>query len=167
MKSNYKIFLCLSILCIAVFTACSKKDCCEVIGSEGSPLSHIILSVKDAEGHDLLNPNTPNSIKESSISLEHIYSGGTEKVAYDEKSNRIKIVKHPHLQDLYVLALQTNMRIDDNGKHTTIIKWNDKEEDVMQAEYSHDLSKVKSISFNNTLIWNDKGASSLPPTIIK
>ena len=100
----------------------------------------------------MLTPNTPNSIKESSISLEHIYSGGTEKVAYDEESNKIKVVKHPHLQDLYVLALQTSMLLDDNGKHTSIIKWNDKEADVMQVEYSHDLSNVKSTSFNNTLL---------------
>lgn len=166
MRRTRRISLYLSI-CILAITSCAKKDCCEPVLQEGQPLSHVAISVKDNQGNDLLNPSNPNSLKANSISLEHVYGWGSEKVDYDEKNNKIKIIKHPNLQDLYVLLLQSNLKLDSNSKSKTIIKWNDIETDTMEVEFSHDSKKIKSVSINDVIIWNDWVASALPPTIIK
>src|SRR5690606_416797 len=115
MRGKWILFLCLSI-CTMAITSCEKKDCCLPVRSEGSPLSHLIISVKNNQGDDLLNPTSPHSFRANNISLELLSASGSEKVSYNEKSNEIKIIKHPSIKDLYVLLLKPNLKLDHNSK---------------------------------------------------
>lgn len=157
MKNLGAFMICLCLFSM-IFTSCSKDENEDVL-SEGAPLITIPLSVKDANGIDLLNPNNAINFPRENISFEHIRYNG------NETSSNIRIVKRPN-SELYLLLLETNLNVIDN-KSKTIIHWNNSLSDTLEIEFFEGLSRARKITVNNAPIWSHLQASSLPPTILK
>lgn len=155
---NYKATLVYLILLCFNAVSCSKNNNKELL-SDGIPLTQIPLSVKDANGIDLLNPNNEMHFKAENISFEQIQNN---KSIVDTNT---KIIKQPN-SELYILLLKTNLNVI-NNKSKTIIHWATNLSDTLEVEFSENLFKAKKINLNNTTIWHHLQASSLPPTVIK
>ena len=164
MKNSIIFFYLGLLINMAIFSSCSKKDCCMPIGNNDGMYTTLALSVLNSDGLDLLDSTQVGAYKMSDILVEHLYHGEFEKKVYDAKSNRFQIVKQSP-SGRYILVFPTNrVFTDDKLITTTVIKWNESITDTLELEWSKS-GAPQHLWANKVLIWKTSGANNPVPNI--
>lgn len=148
MKATHTLYsLFISLLCVAGLTACDDSD-----NGGGDDMIwdfapiELHIAVQDAQGNDLLNPETPGNISKQGIKA--IYNGKT----YEKDAPVIQTKDYlAHFNGLQTMKFETGKYFltfgEFNGDDTfdnekVIIDWNDGTQDV--------------ITFSSKLTWKSK-----------
>lgn len=114
----------------------------------------IELVVKDAEGNDLLDPETLNAFNESDIKLFYLINGNLEEV-YNENMD--------YPRNFLIFKQGGNYRIriflnDSENEYypETHIQWNETEIDIIKSQFIRTTNSVRKqkIWLNQELIWS-------------
>jgi hypothetical protein len=119
------------------------------------------ISLKNSSGEDLLNPNNPNSYKESKIKTYYLVNG-EEKIAHTEE------FIYEDGEGLYRLRIFLNDEGNDEFP-ITYIDWNETDRDTIKSEiYKTDnQTRVIKIWYNKVLMWDAENLHATEFTVIK
>lgn len=148
----------LFVLFIVIAVSCNKDDddCgCTIISLDTN------ISLKNAAGEDLLDPNNPNSYKESQIKTYYLIDG-EEKIADTEE------FIFEDIDGIYRLRVFVNSKGNDEFP-ITYIDWNETDRDTIKSEiYKTDNNTTAiNIWYNDELKWGAENLSAREFTIIK
>lgn len=145
MKATHTLYLLfITLLCVAGFTACDDSGSDDMIWDFAPIELHI--AVQDAQGNDLLNPETPGNIAKQGIKA--IYNGKIYEKDVPISQTKAYLA---HFNGLQTMKFETGKYFltfgEFNGDDTfdnekVIIDWNDGTQDV--------------ITFSSKLIWKSK-----------
>ncbi|QOG01920.1 hypothetical protein [Flavobacterium sp. MDT1-60] len=122
-----KLFI---ILASTTFFACDSKDDNNV--SSFYLNTSIDFSVFNADGEDLLDPETPNHLEESKIKLFYVVNGVTKEFFEGHLDHPRNIMIYKSEKE-YIIGVGLNHY--ENGKSTTYIQWNEKDTDTIEATF--------------------------------
>ncbi len=117
------------------------------------------ISYFDKNGNDLLNPNNPNSYKETDINIYYLING--EKVKQYQKNLEYPksfFISNEIRDNKYFMRLFPNDRnLNENNRAITYINFGNNEEDKVECEFktyknSSSIQVVK-IWYNDKLMW--------------
>lgn len=155
-----------TILILAIFTACNKDDKPSEIAVYLD--TSIEISLKDVNGIDLLNPNNPDSYKAGNIKIFYLIDGEKQEV-YDGN------MAYPRNFLIYENANEYRIRIFQNSVISeelpiTYVEWNENEIDTLQAEYYRpkpNEPRVQKVWFNGELKWDGQNGEEGFFTVVK
>ncbi|GGG95336.1 hypothetical protein GCM10011416_11070 [Polaribacter pacificus] len=139
----------LLLACTLIFS-CTKND---TPNYGGVNESGAWFYVKDSQGNNLVDPNTPNAYKENEIKIYHIING-VEKLMYDSNLDNPKFFTITQEDGLYKFGL--GMSLDSSVDYPiSYIQWNDTDRDTIKTEYLREQGSVikQKIWFNDQLVW--------------
>lgn len=143
-------------LLISFFILGCSDDIGKIIYSTG-----VNISVKNATGEDLLDPQIPVSFKEEMIKTYYLVNGeerlaDTEEFIYEDA------------QGIYRLRVFLNYEGTDEFP-ITYIDWHETDRDTIKSEFYKTDTKVivTKIWFNNELKWNHENGGDPEFTIVK
>ena len=158
MKAKYLYGMLLLFLSVTCFTACSDDED-EYLIWDFYPII-LQIAVQDAQGNDLLNPETPGSIANSGIKA--IYKG----VTYEKDSVIIPTKAYmAHFGGLQTVKAENGQYIltfgefngDDTFDHEeVVIDWNDGTKDVINFSSKLTWKSKKEPVFNREFLLNGK-----------
>ncbi|TDP01557.1 hypothetical protein [Flavobacterium sp. 245] len=139
----------LIILTITTFFACDSKDDNDVNSFYLN--TDIDFSVFNADGEDLLNPETPNHLDESQIKLFYVVNGVTEEF-FEGNLDYPKNIRILKKGKQYVIGVGLNH--SENGKSITYIQWNEKDTDTIEATFARGKTFIypKDVWLNGKLV---------------
>jgi hypothetical protein len=154
----------LALLAIAFVFSCSKKEdpCCTIIDTS------IMLTVKDTEGNDLLNPLTPGSFTEQGIYLYYVTNGVAERVNYGNLDHPKMFRIIDEYSDAYRIIIYPNTAISE-AFPLTYIQWTDNDTDTIRCELFRDSNReiVTKVWFNEQERWSDEDGTERFLQIVK
>ena len=147
---NYKIMkVLMSLLILCFLMNCTSDDTQERFNYD----VRFDFSIKDGEGNDLLDPESPNSFDGSKIKLFYLISGELEEV-YDGS------LDNPRNFLIFQQGGDYNIRVFVNHSETeeipkTYVRWNETDTDTISCEIyrTNTLVKVEKVWLNDELIW--------------
>ncbi|WP_343704066.1 hypothetical protein [Chitinophaga sp.] len=157
MKTKYLFPLCL--LATALFS-CKKKDGPVVIDTD------LTLKVSDAQGKDLLNPQT-GVYDAATIALFYIVNGQKVPVYSSSRDlpKNFQLVENAAKNE-HLLRIFPNM--EKEARPQTLIQWNDADTDTITCEFQRPGSSVflTKIWLNGELKW-EKAATGTPADLVR
>ncbi len=143
------------ILLIMLFISCNKDDKASIVVS-----THVDISVKDAKGNNLLNPNNPKSLNQALIKI--IYEiKGKKTVFFEEHLDApggFSVFKHENEYRMRVF-----LNSDKNEAYPiTYIQWNDKDTDTLKCKISRKAGNTicNQLWFNGKHVWQLYGSKT-------
>lgn len=139
------IKLSLLTLFITIFSSCEENVCgCTIVDVD------VNIAVTNRDDRDLLNPETPGHLKSEDIEIYFVRNG--QRVYMNPKDNApgsFSILEEgPH--EKYIMRLYPDLERDQSGTTTTIIKWNELDEDTLTCEVTK-----KTNSTTVTRVWHN------------
>lgn len=136
-----------------LFISCSEKDDDYVCCPNQVHMDNIEMSIKNAEGEDLLNPNNPNAYCVSEIKLFYKIGGEIMEV-YDQ------MMDDPRNFSIYKNEIESEYRIRllpnhdrDEAQPITYIQWNETDRDTIKAEFHYTGPANSNYSFTIENLW--------------
>ncbi len=156
------------ILMLAILFAC-KNDCCDNISTS------FILTVKDDQNTDLLNPQATETYNTGDITIFYLIDG--EKVSVQKYSGYLDYYPDniygyeisEYGTDTYMMKIFPNSVSSDNGLYTTYIKWNDSDTDTIDCEIVKRVNSIycSRIFYNGEIAWEESSGTASEIEIIK
>jgi len=144
-------------LLFLIFIGCDKDDddCCTIISLDAN------ISVKNAGGEDLLDPNNPNSYKKENIKIYHLINGeqkraGLDDIIYQDSDS--------------VFRYRTFVNHEGNAEFpVTYIDWDETDRDTLKSEIyrTDNQTRVIKIWYNGELKWDVENGEAPDFTIVK
>lgn len=129
------IFFQTFILLTILFSSCSNEEVLDL--SMG--LNHVMLQIKDAEGVDLLNPNTPNYIDLSTSKLYQMSNGSERSIESFLKSQQpqpgMTLFANKEKNYYAIKLIPYYWPLEENPTKN-IIYWSDGSSDVIECEWT-------------------------------
>lgn len=147
------------ITLLILFTiSCSEEkeiDCCVNIDLGAN------ISLKNASGDDLLDPENPNSFNETNIKTYYLIDGVEKRVGADD-------VLFLNEEGIYIFRTFVNYKGNDQYP-ITYIDWNETNRDTIKSEiYRTDNQiRVTKIWLNGELMWDVADGGAAYFTIVK
>lgn len=115
----------LTILAITIFFSCDSNDEIDIFGYNYG--DNVVFKIYNPQGEDLLDPATPNHMKESEMKLFYLVKGVKEEVynGFLTHSQNFVIRKSDNEKE-YHITIFLNSDVDKSGKAITYIQWNEK-----------------------------------------
>lgn len=126
----------------------------------------IILTIKNNDGADLLDPSTANAAIYDSISLMELHNDGTTQIVNNPNADNPKgfviITPQDSEEAYYAFGFGPNGEPDNNNQSITYIKWNYLDTDTIkvQFEFLPNYTRVTKVWFNDVLKWEGNGLTS-------
>ena len=111
------------------------------------------FSIVNLDGEDILNPNHPNSLKESDIKLFYLIDGVKEEVYNGNYDYPRNFMLYEHQNEFRIRIFQNYS--DKEDKPITYIQWNDVDTDTLETTYERTSNAViqRKIWLNGNLLW--------------
>lgn len=111
------------------------------------------LIVTDIDGNDLLNPENPNSFKNTEIKILYLINGKMEEVYDENKDYPRNFFIYQHENEYRIKVFLNHSQTEEIPK--TYIQWNETNTDVLGAKFisTNTFVKIDSVWLNEVLIW--------------
>lgn len=142
------------------FTICLLYSCQEDVGSQAhfNLDTYVDLSVRDAQGQDLLDPSNQEAFLENEIKLYYLVNGEQEEV-FDGNLDypRHFFIYENEIDGAFVIRIFPNEAME-NHLSTTFIQWNEEESDTLECEFvsGNNFLIATQLWWNDQLIWNNQ-----------
>ena len=138
--------------------SCNKDDdnCgCTIISLDAN------ISLKNAAGKDLLDPNNPDSYKKNNIKIYHLINGEQKPAGLDD-------IIFQDSDSIYRYRTFVNYEGND-AFPITYIDWSETDRDTIISEIYKTENQTRAIKiwFNNELMWDVENGGDREFTIIK
>ena len=146
----------LFVLIVLLAMSCNKDyDCCTIYSLDAN------ISLKNAAGDDLLDPNNPNSFKESNIKTYHLINGEEIRAGLDD-------IIYKDSDSIYRYLTFVNYEGNDEFP-ITYIDWSETDRDTIKSEIyrSGNVTRAIKFWFNNELMWDGEKDGASEFTIVK
>lgn len=121
--------------------------------------TNIIFTIKDSNGHDLLNPINPNAYLSETIKIYYLKENGDIEEIYNSNltapRNFSIITPENSGSDVYAFSLQPNTYIMENA--VTYIEWNESETDTIKTNYRYGYNHTicNKVWYNDINVWTE------------
>ena len=143
----------LTILAITIFFSCDSNDEIDIFGYNYG--DNVVFKIYNPQGEDLLDPATPNHMKESEMKLFYLVKGVKEEVynGFLTHSQNFVIRKSDNEKE-YHITIFLNSDVDKSGKAITYIQWNEKDTDTIEATFYESKNYIftKEVWLNGKLV---------------
>jgi hypothetical protein len=119
------------------------------------------IAVLDDQGRNLLDPLTPGFFKKEDIRIYYLRNGVREEVFHENYTwpRNFDVIQNDLVQ--YAMVLVPDEGSSDKEITTTLIKWNDLDEDTLKTEMIRfettvNVTSISKIWFNDELLYDDK-----------
>jgi hypothetical protein len=121
------------IILIAIFTVCAcnsnDDDTAQVVLD-----TRIDFTIKDSNGLDLLNPETPNAFLEEDIFLKYLVNGEEQNVYYGNQDSPKNLFIFEH-EGTYRIRIFPNMEASEELP-ITYVDWSETDRDTIKCAYN-------------------------------
>jgi len=154
--------LLLSVL-ITLFSSCEEKLCgCTVIDAD------VNIVITDSDNRNLLDPSTPGHFNKEDIRIYFVRNGQRQEAyAPNLDAARYFSINQTTDDNGFVMKLLPDLETRDSDITTTIIKWNETEEDVVTCEVRHsdNTTIITKVWYNDELGYDQNDTQG--PRLIK
>lgn len=144
-------------LIILLAVGCNKDDdCgCTIISLDAN------ISLKNAAGADLLDPDNPDSYKKENIRIYHLINGEQKQAGLDD-------IIYKDIDSIYRYRTFVNYEGNDEFP-ITYIDWDEKDRDTIKSEIYRSNNVTRAIKFwyNDKLMWDVENGGAPHFTIVK
>ena len=130
MRISILLFLLLSTFLLVL--SCENKYCCEPPPICCNNAPSLYVSLVNSKGEDLLNQENEIAFKVEDFRVFHYYNDNNYFINNSNQPNQLRKLPNDNLTS-YFTPLSTHLTL---GKSTTIVKWNNKVSDTIEAEFS-------------------------------
>ncbi|MBS7256323.1 hypothetical protein [Flavobacterium branchiicola] len=152
----------LILLAVTLLYACDKND--KDISYNAILGSNVDFSISNAQGEDLLDPETPNHIKESEVKLFYLINGVKKEVynGFLTHPRNFSIHKNENEKEYHIVIFLND--IDKSDKTTTYIQWNEKETDTIETTFFREKGFIftKDVWLNGELVFTSSFPNNTP-----
>lgn len=129
------------ICCVIILQSCENRICCEIPPDCCYSPATISIKIKNNKGEDLLDQSKPTAFKIEDFRVFHYYNGQNLYVNESNNINRLILRTNETFTDYDVILSQ---KIEEDISRT-ILKWNNKSIDTLDAVFSSDRKLLKLI----------------------
>ncbi len=136
------------ILTVMIFASCNLDDNEQVIID-----TDINISVKDVDGNDLLNTNSPNSLNQNEFKIFYEIDGEQIEINDENLDYSKGFFVYQHESEFRIRIFpNTNKGV---SYPITYIKWREMDIDTLKCEIDRNRSSeiCKKVWFNDELVW--------------